>query len=102
MSIARKRCLNHPSREAVARCTACDRYFCRECVSEHDDRIFCARCLKDVDPVCEKRPSSGLLLAVQALAGLLFLWASFHVAGKALLAIPPPVHQESTLNDERR
>ncbi|HSI87331.1 MAG: rhomboid family protein [Candidatus Methylacidiphilales bacterium] len=44
--LSRQRCAYHTSREAVARCPECRRFYCRECVTEHDDRLLCASCLK--------------------------------------------------------
>ncbi len=41
-----QRCQFHALREAVARCPECQRYFCRECVTEHDERLLCASCLR--------------------------------------------------------
>ena len=47
-----QRCRNHAEREAVARCPGCGHHFCRECVTEHDDRILCAACLRKLT-ACE-------------------------------------------------
>ncbi len=41
-----KRCFNHAGREAAARCPGCRRFYCRECVTEHDGRVLCAECLR--------------------------------------------------------
>ena len=38
-------CFQHPDREAVVRCPSCRKYYCRECVTEHDDRMLCSNCL---------------------------------------------------------
>jgi hypothetical protein len=97
MTIAQERCSNHASREAVARCPECGRYFCRECISEHDGRAICAFCLKRLG----KRPArrsrlAGFMRAVQVLIGVLLLWASFYLLGKTLLAIPSSFHDMST------
>ena len=45
VNLSQQRCFNHTSREAVARCPECGRFFCRECITEHDDRVLCAVCL---------------------------------------------------------
>ena len=97
MKIAQERCFNHGSREAVARCPECGRYFCRECISEHDGRVICAFCLRHL-----KTGSSGrsrlarLLRAAQVVAGVLLLWSSFYLLGKALLSIPSSFHDAGT------
>src|SRR5438132_254763 len=53
--LARQRCLNHLNREAVARCPECKRFFCRECVTEHEDRLICAACLKKLAKATARR-----------------------------------------------
>jgi hypothetical protein len=40
------RCLFHPLREAAARCPLCGGTFCRECVTDEDDRLACPPCLR--------------------------------------------------------
>ncbi|MCI0613826.1 rhomboid family protein, partial [bacterium] len=40
--ISKQRCFFHSQREAVVRCPECGRYYCRECVTEHLDRLLCA------------------------------------------------------------
>jgi hypothetical protein len=44
-SIAHERCWHHEHRQAACRCVGCRRNFCRECVTEHGERYFCAECL---------------------------------------------------------
>ena len=94
MSIAQERCSNHPSREAVARCPECGRYFCRECISEHEGRVICAFCLKHLSlkPIRRYR-LAGLVRVAQVVAGVLLLWLSFYLLGKALLTIPSSFHE---------
>jgi hypothetical protein len=93
MNIAQERCSNHASREAVARCPECGRYFCRECISEHDGRVICAFCLKrpSTKPI-RRYTLGGLVRVAQVLMGVLLLWASFYLLGKALLNIPSSFH----------
>ncbi len=93
MTIALERCFNHASREAVARCPGCGRYFCRECVSEHEGRVICAFCLKRLSTKSIKRYRLvGLVRAVEVLIGVLLLWSSFYLLGRALLTIPSSFH----------
>jgi hypothetical protein len=40
------RCLFHPLREAAARCPHCGGTFCRECVTDEDDKLACPPCLR--------------------------------------------------------
>jgi hypothetical protein len=88
--IARQRCLNHPAREAVARCTVCTRYYCRECVVESDERLMCAACLgaSRKAKAQPRRRFAALQLWIVAAAGFMMAWAVFYVIGLALLMIP--------------
>jgi hypothetical protein len=93
MNIARERCTNHASREAVARCPECGRFFCRECISEHEGRVICAFCLKRlVTKPVRRRRLTGAVRAAQVLMGMLLLWSSFYLLGKVLLTIPSSFH----------
>lgn len=94
MNIGQERCSNHASREAVARCPECGRTFCRECISEHEDRVICAFCLKRLSKKTVRRYRLvGLVRLAQILVGVLLLWSSFYLLGKALLAIPSSFHE---------
>jgi hypothetical protein len=93
-ALAKERCFHHAGREAVARCPGCGRFFCRECVTEHEDRILCAGCLAR-EPGGGARAGSRLRpLAVALSAGLslLFLWWCLWLGGRLLLAIPSSFH----------
>ena len=96
-ALASQRCLNHSSREAVARCPECSLFFCRECITEHDDRVICAACLKKL-ALLESRPSRqrlNLWPAAQGAGGLFIAWFVFYVVGRLLLAIPDEFHDEA-------
>jgi len=92
---ARQRCFNHVEREAVAQCPECGRCFCRECVTEHDDRVLCAACFVALPQAAERRPLRLRLIgrAVQLACSVLLLWILFYVLGQALSAIPASVHE---------
>lgn len=87
-------CLNHAGREAVAKCPGCGHLFCRECVTEHDDRVLCAGCLRQLTAKAEERRSvwPGLLHAAQVVGGFLLAWFLFHAAAQVLLSIPADFH----------
>jgi B-box zinc finger protein len=93
--LALKRCGNHGQREAVARCPECGRFFCRECVTEHEDRLLCANCLRK--QVRAAKATSGrfgyLIRAIQIFAGILLLWIFFYYLGQALLLLPDEFHE---------
>jgi len=92
--ITRQRCFNHLGREAVARCPECARFFCRECITEHEDRVVCAACLKTSTAAVEKtRRYAGLFLLTRCAFGFLTLWLLFFTIGRLLQLIPTSFHE---------
>jgi hypothetical protein len=90
------RCFNHSRREAVARCPGCARFFCRECITEHEHRVLCAACLRALGQAVasSSRPGiAALSLGGAAALGILVLWILFYLAGQALLLIPSSYHE---------
>ncbi len=100
-TLARQRCLHHVEREAVARCPECGEFFCRECITEHDDRVICASCLKKVvqEPVARRRRFRALDPMLRGGAGLLAAWLYFYCIGRVLVSLPASFH-EGTLWQE--
>ena len=95
------RCVHHPVREAVARCPSCGRFFCRECISEHEDRVLCATCLAR-STLKEARARSRVTAVIRPLlvvAGLLIAWSFFDLLGRTLMMLPADVH-EGTVWDQ--
>jgi hypothetical protein len=92
--VTTQRCFNHVSREAAARCPECRHYFCRECVTEHDDRVVCTTCLRRL--VQPKRSTSRQFAAVsyalQCALGVLLAWFFFFMIGETLLRLPASFH----------
>lgn len=97
LDLSRQRCFNHARREAAACCPECGRYLCRECITEHDDRVVCADCLVKLTGAGQKRKSrlAFLVRTLQFGAGILVLWAFFYVMGEGLLALPSSFHEGS-------
>ena len=60
--LVHQRCFNHMLREAVACCPECRRYFCRECVTEHEDKVLCAAYV--VDPLFFQMGDVGIAINV--------------------------------------
>jgi uncharacterized paraquat-inducible protein A len=94
-TLAHQRCFNHFQRESVARCPDCGRYFCRECITEHDDRVICAACLARIAraPLLRRRALADLGRAAACLLGVVVVWFFFYLVGAALLAIPTSFHE---------
>lgn len=92
-----QRCFNHSLREAAARCPECGRCFCRECVTEHEDRLICAACLRRmVKPRFTQRGFFVFAVrVVQFGVGLFAVWMFFYLLGETLARIPSPFHEDS-------
>lgn len=100
-SLAAQRCNNHASREAVARCPTCQRFFCRECISDHEGRVICASCLGAMRVTPAKRgskPMGGILGMIGATAAIVLIWVCFYLFGAALAAIPSSFHNGTIWN----
>ena len=94
-NLATQRCFNHALREAVARCPQCADFFCRECITEHDDRAICAACLSKLarkSPL-PRRTFAGLVHAAQCLLGIMLAWFFFYLIGEGLLSLPTSFHE---------
>jgi hypothetical protein len=94
-ALTAQRCLHHPAREAVARCPECTQFYCRECITEHDDRAICAACLKKLaaattGPARRMLPVAPFASALGG-AGVAFLF--FYLAGRFLLSLPDEFHE---------
>jgi hypothetical protein len=94
-TLALQKCLNHPAREAAARCVDCAGNFCRECVVEHDGRLLCAACLRKVSrgSIAREIWLKKAWAFFQTMAALLFLWIGFFALGKILLTLPASFHE---------
>ena len=94
-TLVQEKCFNHRLREAVARCPRCGRFFCRECVTEHDEQVVCADCLRGLTHREERRRArwqAGRLLGAGAI-GLLTAWVMFYAVGRLLLLLPTSFHE---------
>jgi len=93
--ITQQRCHNHLEREAVARCPACGRFFCRECITEHEDKVLCAACLRKlVEPSGQTSDRfQGLFRLGHFLIGIIILYVLFYYSAQILLALPSDFHE---------
>jgi hypothetical protein len=101
--LSQQRCANHATREAVARCPECREYYCRECVTEHDDRVICAACLKKLmkGPEARRWRLAGVIRAGQLGAGILTVWLCFYVAGRSMLSLETYFHENTLWKTEQ-
>ena len=94
-NLAHARCALHELREAAARCPVCRRFFCRECITEHEGRVICAACLRATVVAAGERRTflrEPLRLAA-ALGGIIVVWLFFLGVGRILLDIPSSFHE---------
>jgi len=93
--LTHQRCLNHSVREAVARCPECGHFFCRECITEHDDRVICTACLKKLTkvPLTQRRGFASVLRVAQCGLGILLAWFFFYLLGESLVSLPNSFHE---------
>jgi len=93
--LTQSRCFQHADREAAARCPDCERFYCRECVTEHEGRMICRTCLDTL--LQESTVEAGSFfksLRGWALAFLGYILAAylFYQIGYTLLRIPSQFH----------
>jgi hypothetical protein len=93
--LVNQRCHNHPAREAAVRCPVCKSYFCRECTTEHEDRLICSVCLKQITTGKNAKGKRLLmpLRVIEVLVGLFLAWLFFYYLGQGLMLIPTSFHE---------
>jgi hypothetical protein len=94
-TLVHQRCFNHAGREAVARCPECKQFFCRECITEHDDRVVCSACLIKLarQPLAQRFAFAKIFRLAQVVFGILIAWFFFFLIGAGLLKIPASFHE---------
>lgn len=92
--LVHQRCYRHHQREAVARCLSCERFFCRECVTEHRGRLLCSGCLTKATDASSRADGKGALVLriLQFAGGGVVIWFVFYLLGYLLLSIPSAFH----------
>ncbi len=101
--LSTKRCFNHANRESVARCPDCARFFCRECVNDHNGRLLCADCLLEMSVSKEKQKPGILHMSLPPLRiglGLLAAWLAFYLLATGLLTIPSTIHDGAIWHEQ--
>jgi hypothetical protein len=101
-ALIHQRCFHHSAREAVARCPECRHFYCRECITEHEDRVICATCLKKLTaPAQSARVSFAWMLPFVHLSlGFCLVWLFFYFLGATLLSIPSRFHEGTVWLDK--
>jgi hypothetical protein len=101
-ALAHQRCFHHSVREAVARCPECRHFYCRECITEHEDRVICTACLRRLTTreIVARRGFPWLWPALQFTLGAVCLWFVFYFLGGLLLSIPSQYHEGTVWIDE--
>jgi hypothetical protein len=87
--------VRHGEREAVARCSRCAGFFCRECVVDHAGKLVCADCLARATAPREQKPKrswAGFRRVLALLVGVCVLWVLFYAVGSLLLSMPGEFH----------
>jgi len=99
MDLTLQRCLVHVDREAAVRCPSCGDYFCRECVTEHEQKFLCSRCLMRATPHAESATfnAAWFTAIIKMIVGIAAAWFFFYLIGQSLALIPPNVHDGSYL-----
>jgi len=82
-------------REAVARCPECKQCFCRECITEHDDRVVCSACLKKLAsvPLNQRRGFITFKRCAQFVVSVVAAWFFFFLVGDGLSRLPAEFHE---------
>jgi len=92
------RCHHHRHREAAARCPECLRFYCRECVTEHESKVICGRCLRRLAEAGAPGPPARRWAAhaARGAVGALLLWLLYYSLGQLLMLIPSTFHEGIT------
>jgi hypothetical protein len=87
-----QRCSIHLEREAAVRCPGCSRFYCRECVTEHENRMLCAHCVAHPDAAPLPSAFHGARWFAASVGGLLIAWLVFYYLGMDLARMPSLFH----------
>jgi hypothetical protein len=87
-----QRCSIHLEREAAVRCPGCSRFYCRECVTEHENRMMCAHCVARYSAASAASRFHGMRWLAASIGGLLIAWLFFYYIGMDLARMPSLFH----------
>lgn len=80
-------------------CPGCGRYFCRECVTEHDSRVLCARCISQLDEGQARQKKTVFSTLLLFIGSVIILWFGFYYLGQLLLGLPDAFHEGTLWKD---
>jgi hypothetical protein len=87
-----QRCSMHLEREAAVRCPGCNRFYCRECVTEHENRMMCAHCVTRHSAASAESRFHAMRWLAASVGGLLIAWLVFYYVGMDLARMPSLFH----------
>jgi uncharacterized paraquat-inducible protein A len=92
--LRKRKCANHASREAVARCPECKKDFCRECITEHNNKMLCTNCLQEITRKkdAKKKKLAALFTIVLFFLGMLISYYFFLGVASMLSEMPDQFH----------
>lgn len=94
-SLSQTTCLIHTDRAATARCPSCRTFYCGECITEHDGKLTCARCLQEEKVKPEeksKRFSLPLMPVVHLAIAIATCWGFYYLFAQMLASVPDQFH----------
>ena len=93
--LAKTLCAIHPARPASARCPNCRKFYCSECITEHEGKMSCASCLRlSMESVPESKRKLRLPIAplVQLVLAIAVCWVVFYFFAQFLVDVPDNFH----------
>ncbi|MCD4819929.1 MAG: rhomboid family protein [Candidatus Cloacimonetes bacterium] len=87
--LSQVRCHNHIDREAVSLCKHCHNYFCRECISDYDDKMLCKSCIDKLisNNNLKRKKKLNFKQYLAVIFSSLLLWFIFYSSGNILISI---------------
>lgn len=98
-NLPRRHCMRHSQREPVAKCLGCGGALCRECVSQHDGKIYCVHCLAKLRQPATAPAATGrrwwpiLRSAAETVLAVMVVWGIFYGIGAIAVRIPSEFHE---------
>ncbi len=88
-------CTIHADRRSTARCPSCRKFYCRECITEHEGKLTCATCLSlslEERAKPKQRRRWNLVPVIQVIIALMVSWAVFYLFAATIRDVPDEFH----------